>query len=161
MQTIERYKDSLDISRAALLSANSPQGVSYSLIYGLYSNYKTAKETLDSVIPRAFKERGARVRVLNATQSEQSMPQHKAKVSIASNKVIPLAQLELDAAGNKLSAVTLQYLLDQGEYSHTIELLSGNDPQQLVKVAQQYRKTQNISRFALLIVAKGDGNYMH
>ncbi len=159
VQTIERYKDSLDISRAALLSANSPQGVSYSLIYGLYSNYKTAKETLDSVIPRAFKERGAWVRVLNATQSEQSMPQHKAKVSIASNKVIPLAQLELDAAGNKLPAVTLQYLLDQGEYSHTIELLSGNDPQQLVKVAQQYRKTQNISRFALLIVAKGDGNY--
>ena len=160
VQAIERHKDTLDVSRVALLSSKSSQGVLYRLIYGLYSNYETANETLNADVPLVFKERGAWVRVLNSSQSKQvPIQQKKASISLSSNKVIPQAELEIDNKGYKIPAVTVQYLLDQDEYSHTIELRSGTDPDQLIRLAEEYSQTQNISRFALLIVAKGDGNY--
>ena len=56
-------------------------------------------------------------------------------------------------------AIGVEFLLDQKEYSHTIELASSDDPKWLLDIAEDYKKSETISRFALLVVAQEDGNY--
>ena len=50
--------------------------------------------------------------------------------------------------------------MEEEQYSfNTVELSSSDDLQQLLEIAEDYRESDTISRFAFLIVDKGNGNY--
>jgi hypothetical protein len=59
----------------------------------------------------------------------------------------------------QVPAVDVEFLLRQEEYKHILELDVSTDPQQLLEITKDYSQTQNISRFALMIVDRGDGSY--
>ena len=100
------------------------------------------------------------------TQVELIVPKGKLNVQVlTAGAATPMAMSNAVAqTGNdfpKISQVSIEFLLQQEEYSHTVELSSSDDLQQLLEIAEDYRESDTISRFAFLIVDKGNGNYTH
>ena len=98
------------------------------------------------------------------TQVELIVPKGKLNVQVlTAGAATPMAMSNAVAqTGNdfpKISQVSIEFLLQQEEYSHTVELSSSDDLQQLLEIAEDYRESDTISRFAFLIVDKGNGNY--